>query len=42
MKVTVRFLWFDMWVGVFIDRPKHTVYVCPLPCVVFKFEGVES
>ncbi|NHF62250.1 hypothetical protein [Microcella pacifica] len=38
MKVTLSFLWFDIWVGVFIDRAKRTVYVCPFPCVVLKFE----
>jgi len=37
-RVTVKFLWFDLWVGVFVDRPKHTVYICPLPCVVIKVE----
>ena len=36
--VTVRLLWYDLWVGVFVDRANRTVYVCPLPCVVFKFE----
>lgn len=36
MKITLHFLWFDIWVGVFIDRAKRIVYVCPLPCVVVK------
>ena len=22
MRVTVKFLWFDMWVGVFVDRAR--------------------
>jgi hypothetical protein len=33
--MTVRpiFAWYDLWVGVFIDRPRRRVYVFPLPCV---------
>lgn len=27
--------WYDLWVGVFIDRRKHRVYVFPLPCLGF-------
>jgi hypothetical protein len=34
MKVKVSFAWYDMWVGVFIDRAKRTVYICPLPCLL--------
>lgn len=33
----VRFLWFDMWVGAYWDRVGRMLYVCPLPCVVFRF-----
>lgn len=34
--IKVAFIWYDIWVGVFIDRPKRTVYIAPLPCIVFK------
>lgn len=27
------FAWYDLWVGVFIDRPNHRVYIFPIPCV---------
>lgn len=33
MKVRPVFAWYDMWVGVFVDRPKRRVYIFPLPCV---------
>lgn len=32
MKVRPIFAWFDLWIGVFIDRPRHRVYVFPIPC----------
>lgn len=33
MKARFIFAWYDLWVGVFIDRPKRRVYVFPLPCI---------
>lgn len=34
MKLRVRpiFAWYDLWIGVFIDRPKRRVYIFPVPC----------
>jgi len=29
------FAWYDLWVGVFIDRPKGRIYIFPLPCLGF-------
>lgn len=31
MSIRVIFRWFDLWVGAFIDRPRRTVYLFPLP-----------
>lgn len=42
MKVSIFFAWYDIWIGVFIDRKKRAVYVCPVPCLVFKFTRPES
>ena len=38
MKVSLSFLWYDLWVGAFWDRARRVLYVCPLPCVVLRFE----
>jgi hypothetical protein len=27
------FAWYDIWVGVFIDRPKCLIYIFPVPCL---------
>lgn len=31
MSVTLKFAWYDLWVGAFWDRQKKILYVCPLP-----------
>lgn len=31
MSIRPIFAWFDLWVGVFIDRPKRRLYVFPVP-----------
>ena len=33
MRIRPILAWYDLWVGVFIDRAKRRVYVFPLPCV---------
>jgi hypothetical protein len=38
MRVNLLFKWFDLWVGVYIDRKNRTVYACPLPCIVVRIQ----
>jgi len=31
VKIKPFFKWFDIWIGVYIDRANKTVYICPIP-----------
>lgn len=31
------FAWYDLWIGAFYNQKDKTLFICPLPCVVFKF-----
>lgn len=33
MRIRPIFAWYDLWIGVFIDRAKGRAYILPLPCV---------
>ncbi len=30
----LSFAWYDFWVGAFIDKTKHKIYLCPFPTVL--------
>lgn len=32
--IKVKFIWYDVWIGLFIDTKKKTLFICPLPCIV--------
>lgn len=31
-----KFVWYDVWVGLYIDVKTGCIYVCMLPCFVIK------
>lgn len=33
-RVKLSIAWYDIWVGVFIDKEKRRLYICPIPCVL--------
>ena len=30
----MKFAWYDLWVGAYIDQAKRTLYICPLPTLL--------
>lgn len=38
MRIHIGFKWYDLWVGAYWDQKNRTLYVCPLPTLVLKFE----
>jgi len=35
-RISVRFVWYDIWMGIYIDRKDRSIYFAPIPCIVFK------
>lgn len=40
IQLTLFFRWYDLWVGVYIDAPNQTIYICPIPCFGIKIRAV--
>ncbi len=39
MSISVKFAWYDIWVGVFIDTKKRIIYICPLPMLLITIKA---
>lgn len=37
-KISGFFRWYDLWIGLYIDRANRTVYVCPIPMFGVKIQ----
>ena len=37
-RIMPMFAWYDLWIGVYVDRPRRRAYVLPLPCLGFRVE----
>ena len=35
MKVSFLFAWYDLWVGVYVDRKGRRVFIMPVPMMGF-------
>ncbi len=35
-RMRVRFAWYDLWIGAYIDRTNRVVYICPLPTLLLE------
>ncbi|MFA6198708.1 MAG: hypothetical protein WC734_06205 [Patescibacteria group bacterium] len=31
-RVHVDFVWFDLWIGVYYNRPTGAMFICAVPC----------
>lgn len=41
MRLSFFFAWYDFWIGFYWDRKSRVLYICPLPCCVFKLDFTE-
>lgn len=37
-RVSFALLWYDLWVGLYIDRARRRLYFCLLPCCVIRVD----
>lgn len=38
MKFNILWKWYDFWIGAYWDVGHRTLYICPLPTLVLRFE----
>lgn len=38
MRARPVFAWYDLWVGIFIDRPRRRLYIFPVPMLGLRID----
>ena len=38
MKMSLHFVWYDMWIGAYWARKERALYVCLVPMIVLRIE----
>ena len=38
MKISFKWIWYDLWIGFYWDRYSKVLYFAPLPTMIFKFD----
>lgn len=38
--INLFFRWYDLWIGLYIDKPNRTLYICPLPMIGLKIRYI--
>jgi len=36
------FAWYDLWIGVYIDREHRRIYIFPMPCLGFVIQRTKG
>lgn len=42
LRIWLIFRWYDLWIGVYIDRKNATVYIFPIPMFGIKIQYVRT
>lgn len=37
-KLSVAFVWYDFWIGLYYNVERRALYICPLPMLVIRLE----
>lgn len=40
MKIKILFAWYDLWIGIFIDKIKGVIYILPIPTLGVKIQFI--
>ena len=41
-RFSIIFAWYDQWIGHYRDVDHNTSYLIIIPCIAFRFEGIQK